>query len=103
MARALDDEIVFDEIDLTYINKLFNLNHRMASYLHTATVSIRPAAIVLLSTCSIVLFVAAFQSAQAAPPPGHPAGESPPEQVPRVCDVVLSERADHPICGDGYY
>lgn len=29
---------VFDDIDLTYINKLFDLNHRMVRYLHTATV-----------------------------------------------------------------
>lgn len=31
-------EEVFDDIDLTYINKLFELNHRMVQYLHTATV-----------------------------------------------------------------
>ena len=32
------DSREYDGLDLTYINKLFELNHRMVQYLYTATV-----------------------------------------------------------------
>jgi hypothetical protein len=36
VVKVTSDE--FDDIDFTYINMLFELNHRMVRYLHTATV-----------------------------------------------------------------
>ena len=34
------NRLSYDGVDLTYINKLFELNHRMIQYLYTATVRI---------------------------------------------------------------